>query len=212
MINTLEEYRKQFDTYDGDRFTFIRQTAKEGKKIIDIGCCYGFVFKDYDHTNIISVDLDDYSHIVPNFVRCSALSLPFENDSFEIGVLGEILEHQTEPEKVLKEACRVAKKIVLTVPNEYLWKEGTDSFHRYKDVVRENNNDMTQMALKHAPLAQDRYTEDGYAHIFHQQHFSPYDIVGLIEKSTDRSYYIYILPNDGDTKSGACGTTASIIE
>lgn len=212
MSDTLKEYANKYDVWDTYRFNFIRHFAKQEQRIIDIGCCYGAVFQYYDHTNIVSVDIDDYSHIVPNFLRCDAKNIPLPDNSFDVAVLGEVLEHQEDPSIILKQALRLAKKVVLTVPNEYLWKEGTDSFHRYKDVVRENNYDMTQMALKHAPLAQDRYTEDGYSHIFHQQHFSPYDIEELIKKSTDRTYYIYILPNDGDVAGGACGTTAAIIE
>ena len=214
-MDYLNEYKKKYGILNTDRFSWIRSHAPEGKKILDIGCCYGWTFQSYDHSNITSVDLDDYSHRVPNFVRANAQKLPFESGSFEIGVIGEILEHQStleDSQKVLSEALRVAETVLLTVPNEYFWDDTTDKFKTFADELRENNNDMTDKAKFTAKFAKDIYTEDNYEHIFHHHSFSPEGIEDLIKSVTDRDYYIFILPKDGDPSIGAAGTTAAIIQ
>jgi SAM-dependent methyltransferase len=212
-MNTLDSYNKNFWVIDYDRYTWLRQHAPKSKKIIDIGCCYGVTFKGYDSSSVTSVDLDDYSHLVDNFVQADARDLPFPNLSFDIAVLGEVLEHQMTIEdvkKVLLEALRVAPKVLITVPNEYLWKEGTEKFKSYEDVVKENNGDLISMAKRSAPHAKS--WDPQLTHIFHHHHFSPYELEDMVHEISDRDCYVYILPNDGDPSIGAAGTTAIIIE
>lgn len=215
MLNTLEAYKQKFGVIGKNRFEFIRSYAEEGKSIIDIGCCYGFCFKDYNHRYITSVDLDDYSHIVPNFIRANATELPFDDDCFEIAVLGEILEHQPKTSNVrniIREACRVSsEKVIITVPNEYLWGDETDKFKPYLEILKEEKFDVTNKARKTAEAAKELYSEDNYDHVHHHQHFSPYDLERLIKSTVEYDYYIFILPKDGDPNSSAKGTTGVVI-
>lgn len=211
----LDIYRKKYSVVDMDRFKFTLYHAPMGKKIIDIGCCFGTMFRPYDWYNVTSVDLDDYSHIVPNFIRANANNLPFDDDTFDIAVITEILEHQNTDQdsaKVLSEACRVASKVILTVPNEYIWMDGAEGrFVTFKETVELANHDMASRARKEAPFAREHHIGHGnFDHIFHHHHFDAEDIENLIKSVTDRSYYIYILPNDGATEK-SIGTTAAII-
>lgn len=55
-------------------------------------------------------------------VVAEAEDLPFEEQSFDIVCEGELLEHVPDPQKVLREAVRVArKKVIVTVPWEHVW-------------------------------------------------------------------------------------------
>jgi ubiquinone/menaquinone biosynthesis C-methylase UbiE len=57
-----------------------------------------------------------------NFHLANAQNLPFPDNSFDVAVLGEILEHVEDPPKVLQEALRVCrKKMLITTPNEHEW-------------------------------------------------------------------------------------------
>ncbi len=48
--------------------------------------------------------------------------LPFKDRVFEVVCANELLEHAKDPQQVLKEAVRVArKKVIVTVPAEHLW-------------------------------------------------------------------------------------------
>lgn len=215
--NTLEEYAKNYTILDYDRFRWLRENAPEGKKIVDIGCCFGAVFTGYDRSQITSVDLDDYSHIVQNFVKANASNLPFKDNEFEISVLGEVLEHQTtieEAKKVLSEAVRVAKKTIFTVPNEYLWfgESEKEKFKDYVEILKENNNDLELIAKKFAPYAKNWHFENGLTHVNHHLHYSPHDLEQLIESITHKDYMLFILKNDGNHAIGMVGTTAGIIQ
>lgn len=214
--DVLNEYKKKYWIVDQDRFKWTQTHAPKGKKIVDLGCCYGFMFNSYDRSNVFSVDLDDYSHIVDNFTRCDIKNTPFEDRSFDVAVITEVLEHQSNWEEscaVLREACRLGNKVVLTVPNEYLWEDDAiDRFKDWEEVLKDENYDMTEKSIKSAPFALERDIGKGhYDHIFHHHHFSAEDIERMIKEVTDRDYYIHILPNDGNKEMGAIGTTGAII-
>ena len=92
--------------------------------LLNIGCginpC-GWRGSGYVHFDI---DLWDY----PNFVQGDAHSLPFSANSFASAVLGDMLEHVINPAQVLREAGRVAPKVVMTTFQE--WRLG----HSGKDI------------------------------------------------------------------------------
>ncbi len=53
-----------------------------------------------------------------NFICCVAEYLPFRKNSFDTIVMGEIIEHVVDPNRVFEEAWRVSNdKILLTTPN-----------------------------------------------------------------------------------------------
>ena len=87
-------------------------------KIVNIGCGENpALFPD----DTMHVDLDVYKH--KNFTRADAHHLPFKDDEFDTAVLGDMLEHCPDPVQVLKEAARVAKKVVATIFEEWRLKE-----------------------------------------------------------------------------------------
>ena len=107
-----------------------------GSRVIDIGCSQGILSlilarEGFDCTG---VDLEDGSldwarqeaakepELVRKRVRfqtADATALPFDDGSFDTAYLGEILEHLTQPARVLQEVRRVVKpggRVVVTVP------------------------------------------------------------------------------------------------
>lgn len=68
--------------------------------------------EDYVH-----VDIDRWNY--PNMVQGDAHQLPFRSDSFTTAVLGDVLEHVPEPIVVLREAARIAPKVVMTTFQEW---------------------------------------------------------------------------------------------
>ena len=85
----------------------------KGDRIINIGC--GENPCDFG-LNTVHVDLDVYNH--PNFVQADAHDLPFPDNSFDVAVLGDVLEHSPNPALMLSEAGRVSKRVVATVYEE----------------------------------------------------------------------------------------------
>jgi len=66
---------------------------------------------------VINLDLNVWN--VPNFVQCDIHYLPLKDDSVEVALLGDVLEHVVEPLEVLKECKRIAQRIVATVFEDY---------------------------------------------------------------------------------------------
>jgi SAM-dependent methyltransferase len=52
-------------------------------------------------------------------------ALPFDDDSFEVAVAGELLEHYIKPDWVVNEVCRVLIRggiFIASVPNSFHWR------------------------------------------------------------------------------------------
>ena len=100
------------------RFDWIR--ANTHVPALDIGCEDGKVFQGWElERYVVRCDIDRWNH--PNFVQCDAQELPFRDDQFRTAVLGEILEHVRYPEKVIREAMRVSRRVVISTPLENDW-------------------------------------------------------------------------------------------
>lgn len=127
-------------------------------RVVNIGC--GEVPVDFG-PDTVQVDMDVYNH--KNFVKADAHNLPFEDDEFDTAVLGDILEHSVDPAQMLREAGRVAKKVVATIYEEWRLKDyGTTN----KDFVDHMNNGIKEMGfashydyLKSLPVHKDKIVE-----------------------------------------------------
>ena len=92
--------------------------VKPGYRVLDLGSGSGWVAKDLTlkHARVISVDLSQKSltrikqglrHEQVDFVLADAYNLPFGENSFDLVVASEVLEHLDSPGAVLRELQRV---------------------------------------------------------------------------------------------------------
>lgn len=104
-----------FERYN-QLFNFISSHINNDSKVLDVGCAMGG-FLDYLHekgmNHLSGIDL------IENFVNHvrqkseyhvklgSAESIPFENSSFDVLIINQVIEHLVDPPKALKEAKRV---------------------------------------------------------------------------------------------------------
>lgn len=94
--------------------------------ILDVGASDGFtshVFAEIGHKvtacDISEVRIQRIREQYPEVgvIQCSGEYLPFEDGSFDVVVLGEVLEHCPNPGLLFAEACRVAyERVVVSVP------------------------------------------------------------------------------------------------
>jgi len=115
-----------------DRSCIIRNTVTG--KIADIGCSIGGMFGERA-TNVDRCSIEqlrneskDPNLIIPNFIHAEAEKLPFKDKEYDWAVLGDMLEHVDDPLVVLDEAQRIAKNVIITVPNEYEWASFNEPF------------------------------------------------------------------------------------
>lgn len=101
---------------------FCQQYA--GKRILDFGCATGDYCLELKRLGFECVGIDinkEYIEIAQkkgvdaHFIKDK---LPFEDKSFDTVIMFELIEHVRNPDEILKEAKRVAKKnMLITVPN-----------------------------------------------------------------------------------------------
>lgn len=89
---------------------------ERGSKILDLGCGSGIVafhFRDFFKAEVIGVDIKDNRVLNIPFRIIDGENLPFDNHSFDVVLINYVLHHSRNPEKLLKEAKRVSKKIII---------------------------------------------------------------------------------------------------
>ncbi len=94
----------------------VNQYVNKKDKILDIGCgncdvAKRLVDSGFDVTALDVKDSNIYKDITP--VVYGGEKIPFENDSFDVAFLITVLHHVKEPEKLLREAKRVSKRIII---------------------------------------------------------------------------------------------------
>jgi 2-polyprenyl-3-methyl-5-hydroxy-6-metoxy-1,4-benzoquinol methylase len=105
--------------------------------VLDVGCGEGILTTQWaqriEHGRVVGVDLPDPKLEAewaarpsrPNleFRAMSAEGLRYGDDEFDLVAATEVLEHVSEPERVLGEMARVARgHLIVSVPREPLWR------------------------------------------------------------------------------------------
>ena len=132
-----ERYREHHRTRRSEDFVFggderarvIAEHVGTGRRVLDLGCRYGALTRAYlDGNEIVGVDVDREA-----LAEAAKLGietrwadveepLEFEDESFDVVVAGELLEHLRDPAAVVREAHRVLRSggtFVGSVPNAY---------------------------------------------------------------------------------------------
>jgi predicted SAM-dependent methyltransferase len=116
----------------GDRHQWIRDQVKASESIIDLGCGPTSVWQGRGY-NVKTVD--ERADFHPDIIS-KADSVPLPDKTFDVVVLGDILEHYDSPPKLLNEAVRLAKKrIVITVPWEEKWSKNLNPFTHHDHKI-----------------------------------------------------------------------------
>lgn len=95
--------------------------------VLDIGCGNGylinFLLENKKYKKLVGLDISSKAlrYIKTEKILGDIINLPFQEDSFDLIVCSEIIEHLTEEDfiKAISEVQRVSKKyILITVPNK----------------------------------------------------------------------------------------------
>jgi len=166
------------------RVDWARKFFNKDQKIIDIGANDGHDFGGWDRKNITSVDIDEYDY--EGFVKADASDLPFPDKSFDIALLAEIVEHTKNPIKVLSEAKRVAKKVIITVPYEFEWWKEIEPLQKFEDKKKQKD---FEKGIKERNAVKKFY-DDGYKHLFHEIFYTPELLKEHLEKAGYKNFKI----------------------
>ena len=140
-VTRLEELSRRYREHQRDRTgTFVygggeradlfrRYVGGPGRRVLDVGCRSGALTRAYLHGNeVIGIDvdrlaLDDAARLgIETYWVNAEEGLPFEDETFDVVVAGELLEHVRDPAALVAEARRVlrpAGTFVGSVPNGF---------------------------------------------------------------------------------------------
>ncbi len=112
------------EVYRGNKIIgLLKEFSKvENPKVLDVGCGLNNLFFKFD--DYTGVDVRDYNQgfkVVIKDVNEDS-TLPFEDNTFDIVMATEFLEHVFRPDLLAKEINRVTKKdgiIIISLPNEF---------------------------------------------------------------------------------------------
>ena len=188
ILGDEESMEKAIETITNiDRRNWILRNCKVGEKIIDIGGNNGSTFNNTQfRPYVTTVDIDIYD--IPNFYRMDAHNLQFPDGMFDTAILGEILEHVENPVQVLKEANRIAKRVLITVPNEYEWDKSLFPFDTREEDSKRTGRTIEQMAKDGNPTVKEFYTDDNYKHLFHSRYYKKDTLKTDLEKAGIKDY------------------------
>ncbi len=122
----------------------------KAESILDAGCGEGFTMEELLKSGVgkkiegIEYSKDAISYgkkLFPNLniKQGSVYELPYKDNSFDLIICTEVLEHLEEPIKALKEMLRVSKKyLIVSVPNEPFFL--LSNFLRGKNLSRLGND------------------------------------------------------------------------
>ena len=137
-VNKTDNYKKHTHKNPIQRlllWNFFRHlvnltASKKVDSILDVGCGEGFTLnrlrekgigKKLEGLEYSKAAIELGKKIYPNIkiIPGSIYKLPYKDNSFDLVLCTEVLEHLDEPEIALKELIRVSKKyLVISVPNE----------------------------------------------------------------------------------------------
>ncbi|HSD11264.1 MAG TPA: class I SAM-dependent methyltransferase [Candidatus Binatia bacterium] len=111
-----------------ERFEFFREEVGSGKDVIELGCRYGDLLSHFSNGNrVMGIDVDRHAVAVcrkrfgiPTEVANLNETLPLADQSFDVVVLSEVLEHLPYPELTLGEITRILRpngRLIGSVPN-----------------------------------------------------------------------------------------------
>jgi 2-polyprenyl-3-methyl-5-hydroxy-6-metoxy-1,4-benzoquinol methylase len=118
--------------------------------ILDAGCGEGFTMNKLKENGLgnkiegIEYEKDAIAFgkkLFPNLIirQGSIYELPYEDNSFDLVICTEVLEHLEEPEKAFREMLRVTKKyLMISTPNEPFFM--LSNFLRGKNISRFGND------------------------------------------------------------------------
>jgi len=111
------------------RTDFLRRNIKKDMVVCDLGCTKSAFFLKKISPVIkygygFDIDVENYkdSKIETKELNFDSEKIPLENEAVDCVLMSAVLEHLSNPENIIEEACRILKKdgiFLLTTPSVY---------------------------------------------------------------------------------------------
>jgi len=137
------------------------------KKVIDVACGSGYgtnIIAKARAKEVTGVDISkeaieyanqNYKEKNSEYIEADATQLPLENNSFEVAVSFETIEHLEKHQDFLNEITRVIKKdglLVISSPNKAIYPEGNE--YHYREFTKKEFLTILKKKFKHVKIFQ----------------------------------------------------------
>lgn len=109
-------FKKFYEKAAEEMVSEIKDFLKEKEKVLDLGCGSGIFakkLKEKMRVEIFGIDVFDGRIEKIPFQRFDGKKIPFEDNYFDTVLISFVLHHTENPIEILKEAKRVAKKMII---------------------------------------------------------------------------------------------------
>jgi ubiquinone/menaquinone biosynthesis C-methylase UbiE len=111
-----------------------RDYIEKNSKILDLGCGSGLIgeaFADFFGAELEGVDVKDYRACDISFKLFDGENIPYPDKSFDATLINYVLHHSLNPVKLLEEAGRVTKDIIVVYEDlpEGFWSNLSSKIH-----------------------------------------------------------------------------------
>lgn len=165
MLNSWREFAHcQVPVVRGRVEDIVRRVT--GPRVLEVGCNEGWVAKAIHEERgfeVVAVDNRDQaieqcrSYFGIEALKADATALPFPDGSFDCVVVGEILEHLTNPGMGLAEAFRVSRgHVVATLPIGRYWNDEQTHAWQLNGGMVEHDGGTRQDFFKHSLVIEFR--------------------------------------------------------
>lgn len=140
QINVVRQYGLLMPNWKGlkSRKILDRLGPRPGERVLDVGCGVGFLLNAIHTiygTTGVGIDFSPmairaaigYNPCGNDYQVADALRLPFKNESFDLAISYDVIEHVSDPAEFVDEVCRVTRpggRILLYTPsrrNRWSW-------------------------------------------------------------------------------------------
>lgn len=132
----------------------IEEIVRRAKgKILDIGCNEGFLSQALKEKELEVVSIDKDDKVIAkakelfdiDAIKTDANILPFDDESFDLVIGGEILEHTINPGIVFSEMFRVSKgRVIISLPIGEYWLGCQDHKWQIEGMTVEHDQGLPQ--------------------------------------------------------------------
>jgi len=116
----------KYNIGNGPKYDLIANWVGSDKRILDVGCGSGaFARRLISNGNMVTgveISEENYLHAKKDIKVYTGDFVETDiNETFDIVLFGDVLEHMHNPEQALQKARRLAPRIILCVPNFNFW-------------------------------------------------------------------------------------------
>ena len=110
-------YRRRIEVLTG----LILPHLKPGDRVLDVGCGFGMLGAAMmtdrscpDHVQVHGLERAKRGDEAIPVEAYNGVTIPYNDDAYDVVIIADVLHHEVQPDRLIAEAARVAKRLLIT--------------------------------------------------------------------------------------------------